>query len=153
MLIAGHGRLAAMQSLSRTTVPAIVLSGLSAAVKNALRIADNRLAEEARWDRELLHVELKQLEIELPREDLDLTITGFEVGEVDGLETDLADKHDPLDDVPPVSRQAISRRVTCGSWVVTGSCAGMPARRAISTGSWTVGRPGWRSPIRPTTSG
>lgn len=110
VLIAGHGRVAAMKILSRTTIPALVLPGLSAAAKNALRIADNKLAEDARWDRELLHIELKQLEIELPKENLDLTITGFEIGEVDQLETDLADKHDPLDDVPPVSRQAISRR-------------------------------------------
>src|SRR6266516_7147633 len=52
VLIAGHGRLEAAKSLGMSSIPAIVISGLSDAQKRALRLADNRIALNAGWDRE-----------------------------------------------------------------------------------------------------
>ena len=54
VLIAGHGRLEAAAALGIAKVPVIVLRHLSAAQKEALRLADNRIAENATWDQALL---------------------------------------------------------------------------------------------------
>ena len=53
-IIAGHGRLLAARKLGMTTVPVIELAGMSEAQKRAYILADNKLAENAGWDRELL---------------------------------------------------------------------------------------------------
>ncbi len=60
-IIAGHGRVAAAKQLGLDAVPVIRLDHLSANERRAYIIADNRLAELAGWDRELLAVELKEL--------------------------------------------------------------------------------------------
>jgi hypothetical protein len=78
-IIAGHGRLAAAKLLGLKTVPALRLSHLSDAEKRAYTLADNRLAELAGWDRDILAVELKGL-LDL---DFDIKLTGFDIGEVD----------------------------------------------------------------------
>ncbi len=82
-IIAGHGRVAAAKKLGREVVPCVRLEHLTEAQKRAYILADNRLAEKAGWDREILAIELQHLtEIEV---DFDVTITGFEVAEVDLL--------------------------------------------------------------------
>jgi ParB-like chromosome segregation protein Spo0J len=60
-LIAGHGRYQAAKLLGLTAVPAITLPGLSSARRRALAIADNKIAENAGWDREQLAVEIPEL--------------------------------------------------------------------------------------------
>lgn len=60
-IIAGHGRVLAAQKLGLVTVSCIVLPHLSADERRALVLADNRLAELATWDDELLAQELKAL--------------------------------------------------------------------------------------------
>lgn len=72
-IIAGHARLAAAQEVGLETVPVVRLEHLSAAQQRALVIADNRLAELASWDREVLARELADL-AEL---DFDLGGVGF----------------------------------------------------------------------------
>ena len=57
-IIAGHGRIEAAKLLGLSTVPTIRLDHLTEAQKRAYVIADNRLAELAGWDRELLALEL-----------------------------------------------------------------------------------------------
>ena len=80
-VIAGHGRLEAALLLGLEEVPTICLRGLSAAAKSALRIADNKIAENAGWDLDLLAEELQALSnLDL---DFDLTVTGFETAEID----------------------------------------------------------------------
>jgi DNA modification methylase len=79
MIVAGHGRVAAAKLLKLTAVPALRLSHLSDAEKSAYILADNRLAEKAGWDKELLAIELQGL-IEL---DFDVEITGFDMPEID----------------------------------------------------------------------
>src|SRR3954471_5763114 len=61
VVIAGHGRLAAAKRLGLGQVPVIVLSGLSEGDKRALRLADNKIAQNAGWDTDLLKVELESL--------------------------------------------------------------------------------------------
>jgi len=97
-IIAGHGRVAAAQTLGLTEVPVIELAHLSDAERRVYIIADNRLAELAGWDRDILAIEFQALsELDL---DFDLEITGFETAELDllldGPDTDQAD---PDDDV------------------------------------------------------
>jgi DNA modification methylase len=79
MIVAGHGRVAAAKLLKLTAVPALRLSHLSDVEKSAYILADNRLAEKAGWDKELLAIELQGL-IEL---DFDVEITGFDMPEID----------------------------------------------------------------------
>lgn len=103
-VIAGHGRLEAAKLLSQEMVPAIRLSDLSEDQIRAYVIADNRLAELAGWDSELLAIELQSLsEIDL---DFDIEITGFATPEIDGLIVDLSSAADvdDADRLPPISR-------------------------------------------------
>jgi ParB-like chromosome segregation protein Spo0J len=75
-IIAGHGRVEAARLLGFVEVPTLRLKHLSAAERHAYAIADNRLAELAGWDRDLLRVELAYIaELDI---DFDLTLTGFE---------------------------------------------------------------------------
>ena len=60
-IIAGHGRWEAAKLLALKTVPTIQLGHLTAAQKRAFAIADNRLAELAEWDFEVLGEELSFL--------------------------------------------------------------------------------------------
>src|SRR5262245_22305140 len=95
-VIAGHGRLLAAKAMGLTEVPTIHLRGLSETQKRALRIADNKIALGARWDLDVLKMELAELgSFDL---DFDLSVTGFSTGE---LKIILDDKVDPDDDVIP----------------------------------------------------
>ena len=78
-IIAGHGRVEAAKQLGIDAVPTCRLSHLSDADKRAYVLADNKLAEKAGWDRELLAIELQGL-IEL---DVDIELTGFDMAEID----------------------------------------------------------------------
>ena len=81
VLIAGHGRLAGAKKLGLSQVPAIELKGLSDPEKRALRLADNKIAQNAGWDGELLKIELETLaSLEVG---FNLEITGFSSGEID----------------------------------------------------------------------
>ena len=80
-IIAGHGRVMAARKLGLPTVPVIELAHLTEAQKRAYILADNRLAEQAGWDKDLLALEVG----ELADLGLDLTSLGFEAGEIDAL--------------------------------------------------------------------
>lgn len=60
-IIAGHGRLAAAKKLGLREVPTIELSSMTDAQKRAYILADNKLALDAGWDEELLHLEFEEL--------------------------------------------------------------------------------------------
>lgn len=112
-IIAGHGRFMAAQSLKLKEVPTIKLSHLSEAEKKAYIIADNRLAEKAGWDNEMLKLELGTLaDMNL---DFDLTLTGFETPEIDLIIFDEVidqDHSDPADS--PLDEEKIQKRVSEG---------------------------------------
>ena len=96
VIIAGHGRLAAARAIGLTEVPTIELAGLSEAERRALRLADNKIAMGAGWDLDILRVELAELSsMEV---DIDLTITGFSMGELDLL---INGSSEPYEDAAP----------------------------------------------------
>ena len=99
-IIAGHGRVAAAKLLGLTEVPTVCLTHMTDAEKRAYVIADNRLAEKAGWDAEILAIEFQTLFEVAP--EFDLTITGFEIGEIDLIIQDHDNEAEPdaLDDVP-----------------------------------------------------
>lgn len=80
-IIAGHGRLLAARKLGLGDVPCIELAHLTDAQKRAYILADNKLAENAGWDNDLLSVELG----ELRDEGFDLGLTGFNGDELGRL--------------------------------------------------------------------
>ena len=102
-IVAGHGRIEAAKLLGIEKVPTIRLEDLTEAEVRAYVIADNKLAENAGWDRELLAIEFQGLlELDL---DFDVTLTGFETPEIDILigELDAAEEEDPADEVPELA--------------------------------------------------
>jgi len=82
VLIAGHGRREAAVALGMEKVPVIVLRHLSDAQKEALRLADNRIAENATWDQALLRDALAAAQA---APDLDLAALGFSAAELDDI--------------------------------------------------------------------
>lgn len=80
-VIAGHGRLMAAKEMGIEKVPTITVAGLTDAQKRALVIADNKLALNAGWDDERLLHELASL----AADSFDLSLTGFDVDELDAL--------------------------------------------------------------------
>jgi ParB-like chromosome segregation protein Spo0J len=77
-VIAGHGRILAAHFLGLPQLPVIILDHLREAQIRALRIADNRIAENAQWDEQKLHAELARL----LEEKIDLTSLGFDEREL-----------------------------------------------------------------------
>lgn len=119
-IIAGHGRVMAGRKLGIKEAPCIVLDNLTDAKRRAYVIADNKLALNAGWDVELLKIELGDLK----NLDFDLSLTGFDPGELANL---LADKTEGLTDpdaVPETPARAVTvlgdvwvlgkHRVMCG---------------------------------------
>jgi DNA modification methylase len=138
MIVAGHGRVAGAKKLGMSLVPTIRLEDLSPDQIRAYVIADNRLAEKAGWDKSILSIELQHLmTIE---SELDVTITGFEIPEIDLLLAKENDKPDP-DDTFEVAEtpQAVTRlgdlwhlgkhRVLCGNSVEPQSYSTLMASR------------------------
>lgn len=109
-VLAGLGRLAAAKHLGLAEVPTLQISHLNEAQKRAYIIADNRLAELAGWDQNILALEFEALSnVDI---NFDLTITGFETPEIDILlsqqdnDSDTAETEEETLDVPqkPVSK-------------------------------------------------
>ncbi len=95
-VVCGHGRLTACRELGMTEVPTLCLDHLTSAQARAFMIADNRLAEIATWDDQLLAQQLKDLS--LLGLDFSLEVTGFEMGEIDLRIASLDDMPEPDDD-------------------------------------------------------
>ncbi|ODS03462.1 DNA methylase N-4 [Methyloceanibacter marginalis] len=109
-VLAGHGRLAAARLIGLREVPTVTVSGLSEAQKRAYILADNKLAENAGWDRKALAVELSGLTPLLSEIGLDISITGFAPAEIDVLLGDLSDPEaDPADEPPTLATEPVSR--------------------------------------------
>ena len=125
VIIAGEARIEAAKRLSLAEVPVIIADQWSKAQVRAYRLADNRLAELASWDREALAIELAAI-IELDETPIELL--GWETAEIDLIldEAVTPDKpHDPADDMPEPVKVIVSRpgdlwhlgahRLLCGS--------------------------------------
>jgi DNA modification methylase len=110
MILAGHGRAEAAKQLGLEEVPALRLSHLTEAEKRAYVLADNRLAEKAGWDKEMLAIELKGL-IDL---EFDVGVIGFETAEIDHVietaaEADPNGRDAPEDRLPAPPAKAVTR--------------------------------------------
>jgi len=105
-IVAGHARWEGAKLLGLDKVPTIRIEHMTEAQKRAYVIADNRLAELAGWDDELLAVEFEELgALDL---DFELEITGFETAQIDLLidGPTAASQADPADELPPITGRA-----------------------------------------------
>jgi DNA modification methylase len=93
-LIVGHGRILAARQLRLKTFPVIVLDHLTETEARALRIADNKLAENSTWDEALLSAELAAL----LEAQVDLESLGFDQSELDQLLAQLEPDAGRIDD-------------------------------------------------------
>ena len=126
-VIAGHGRLMAARKLGVKEVPVIELAHLTPEQKKAYILADNRIAENAGWDQELLKLELAELQ----SLDYDLSLIGFSQEELDGFFDDAEEgggltEDDAIPETPvdPVSRPGDlwilgNHRLLCGDATVS----------------------------------
>jgi hypothetical protein len=81
MILAGHGRVEAAKLLGMDAIPCVRLEHMTQGQKRAYIIADNKLAENAGWDQDLLAQEFEALMgLDLG---FDLTLTGFSLPEID----------------------------------------------------------------------
>lgn len=100
-IIAGHGRVLAALELELTEVPTVVLKHMNDAQRRAYILADNQLALNAGWDKELLALEMQ----ELHNAGFDTTLIGFgekELEEIFGVqEKDGLTDPDEIPDLDP----------------------------------------------------
>jgi DNA modification methylase len=95
-IIAGHGRVMATKEEGMTEIPCVFVEHLTEAQKKAYILADNRLAQNAGWDEELLALEFADLK----HLGFDVELTGFDIDEVERLFADSGDfaaKEDDFD--------------------------------------------------------
>lgn len=81
VLVAGHTRVEAAKSLGMTEVPAVRATHLTQDQINAFRLIDNKVAEQAQWDFDLLAGEIAKLD----GLNLDFTQFGWSQEEIDCL--------------------------------------------------------------------
>jgi hypothetical protein len=104
VIVAGHARVMAARKLGMAEAPVIVLDHLNAEQRRALVIADNRLAQNAGWDEEMLRVELEALR----EDDFNLDLLGFADEEIEALlaEPDRSIAGNTEDDAVPETPEA-----------------------------------------------
>ena len=152
-ILAGHGRVAAAKLLGRSEVPCLRLAEMTEAQKRAYVLADNRLAESAGWDRDLLAIELGALAA--TDLDFDLGVIGFDPGEIDLILGEAAPEEagDPADEaLPALVERAVTRpgdlwqlgahRIVCGDLrdpaIVDALMDSAPARMGFSDPPYNV---------------
>ena len=109
-IIAGHGRVLAMQKLGLADVPVIDASHLTDVQRRAYVIADNKLALNADWDSEMLRVELD----ELGKDGFDIELTGFSLDEVQALSFD--------DEYPEQNPESSSKEIDTDEFAMDHAC-------------------------------
>lgn len=87
VLVAGHTRVAAAKTLGMHEVPVVQVDHLTEAEINAFRVIDNKVAELAKWDFDLLAGEISKLQ----GSGLTLTDFGWSREEIDCLTDVVAD--------------------------------------------------------------
>ena len=111
MIIAGHGRLMAAAQLGLAEVPVMVARGWSEEDRRLYTLADNRLAEIAEWDPEMLRIEIGELRADFGIEDMSLIgFSAEDLAEIlpDALIDTTGGLTDP-DDVPEVPETPVTR--------------------------------------------
>jgi DNA modification methylase len=120
-VIAGHGRLMAARKLGMDKVPVVELNHLTESQRKAYVLADNRIALNSGWDTSMLSLELQDL-----KDDIDLSLLGFDPDELDALlnpieETEGLTDEDAVPDVPDEPKTKLgdiyilgNHRLMCG---------------------------------------
>jgi DNA modification methylase len=120
-VIAGHGRLMAARKLGMDKVPVVELEHLTESQRKAYVLADNRIALNSGWDTSMLSLELQDL-----KDDIDLSLLGFDPDELDALlnpieETEGITDEDAVPDVPDEPKTKLgdiyilgNHRLMCG---------------------------------------
>ena len=120
-VIAGHGRLMAARKLGMDKVPVVELQHLTESQRKAYVLADNRIALNSGWDTSMLSLELQDL-----KDDIDLSLLGFDPDELDALlnpieETEGLTDEDAVPDVPDEPKTKLgdiyilgNHRLMCG---------------------------------------
>jgi ParB-like chromosome segregation protein Spo0J len=136
VILAGHALVEAAKLLDMTEVPVLRVEHLSDTEKRALRLALNRLAEDAAWDRERLSSELQFL----VDANFEIEATGFEIATVDLLlgERGLAvgEEEGPEDDIPEVAKHTSAITQAGDIWTLNRHrllCADARAESAYQT--------------------
>src|SRR5690348_4015789 len=102
-VVDGHLRIKAARKLGLTEIPVILCDEWTPAQVKAFRLMVNRSVTWADWDEELLALELQEIQ----ESDFDLTLTGFDPGEIDGL---LAlEDEEAANAAPPLPESPVSR--------------------------------------------
>ena len=137
-IIAGHTRLKAAKKLGIKTVPCIVADDLTPEQIKAYRLADNKTAELAEWDMELLPLELDDLQ------EFDMTLFGFEMpkGRAEAIEDDYEISVPAEPRTKPGEIYQLGRhRLMCGD------CTSVKCVQAL-TGGGTNGHASYRPPVQ-----
>ena len=120
-IIAGHGRLMAARKIGMDKVPVVQLGHMTEAQRKAYVLADNRIALNSGWDTGMLSLELQDL-----KDDIDLSLLGFDPDELDALlnpieETEGLTDEDAVPDVPDEPKTKLgdiyilgNHRLMCG---------------------------------------
>jgi hypothetical protein len=104
-IIAGHGRVMAAKAEGMDKVPCLFIEHLTEAQKKAYIIADNKLAENAGWDMDLLKIELAELQ----ECNFNVDLLGFDVDEIELMFDEPKEvEEDDFDEEPP--ENPISKR-------------------------------------------
>src|SRR6202795_5260575 len=117
-VVDGHLRLKAARKLEIAEVPVILCDEWTPAQVKAFRLMVNRSVTWADWDEDLLALELQDIQ----EADFDLSLTGFDPGEIDGLlaleDDEKANAAPPLPDSPVARLGDLwllgQHRIVCG---------------------------------------
>jgi DNA modification methylase len=105
-VIAGHGRLIAAKEEGFSEVPCVFVDYLTEAQKKAYIIADNRYAEDAGWDEELLRLEIESLQ----GMEFNVELLGFDPAELNKLLTNDDDiQEDDFDVEAELQKPALTK--------------------------------------------
>ena len=102
-VVDGHLRLKAARKLGINEVPVILCDEWTPAQVKAFRLMVNRSVTWADWDEELLALELQDIQ----DADFDLSLTGFDPGEIDSLLT--LEDDEKANAAPPLPESPVSR--------------------------------------------
>ena len=89
VIVAGHTRYKAAQSLGMSEIPCIVADDLTEEQIKAFRLADNKVGEFAEWDFDLLDKELQDIT------DIDMSEFGFDDSDIPEVD----DEPDEFEDI------------------------------------------------------
>lgn len=132
-VVTGQFLIEAAKAMGLKTVPVILTDNLDEKTTRLLRLGLDRLRDEEEWIKDALSAEMRELNIDYP--ELDLTLTGFEVAELD-FYLDL-NAQDTDDQLPALSQNNVAvaqkddlwllgeHKLYCGDSLENNSYAGL----------------------------